>query len=224
MTQTNQSDRQRALTQPRAGAGQRDPQAPARTRRDSQSDSASEARYDPDQFTVDSKGVVSLKTYQRPFFGIQTLPVVGRGTGSTAPSTNIDNGLYSANMTAGKEVYPTWDVPEDADHAKTGKLILRFTALKGVITSATITLDTWALKPNELIPTTPDHTAAVTFAIDTIRKNVPVVLPIILHQQICCMRFRVTCSALTVPGPGELHLHAASIRYPTRYVHTHEAD
>jgi len=224
MTQTSPSDRQRAQTQPRAGAGQRDPQAPARTRRNSQSDSASEARYNPDQFTVNDKGVVSLKTYQRPFFGIQTLSAIGRGTGATAPSISIDNGLYSANMTVGKEVYPSWDVPEDADHTKTGKLILRFTALKNTVTSATITLDTWALKANELIPTTPDHTASVTFAVDAIRKNVPAVLPIILHQQICCMRFRVTCSALTVVGSGELHLHAASIRYPTRYVHTHEAD
>lgn len=221
MTQTSRSDRQQAMTQPRAGAGQRDPQAPARTRRDSQSDSASEARYDQDQFRVDSKGVVSLRTYQRPLQGTHNMSVIDRGVGSTKPSVHVNDGLYTAHMTVNKEVYPAWDIPEDADHTKQAKFILRFTALQNPVTSATIRLDTWAVKANEVIPTTPDHTATVTISIDTERKNVPAVLPVILHKQICCMRFRVAIDAVS---GGELHLHAASIRYPTRYLHTHEAD
>ena len=224
MSQTSPNARQNRQTSTRAGAGQRDPQASARTRRQTASDSAPETRYNPDQFKVSSDNVVSLRTVPRPLQGVQTLSAIGRGTGATAPSISIDNGLYSANMTVGKEVYPSWDIPEDADHTKTAKLVLRFTALKNTVTSATITLDTWAIGINELIPTTPHHTTSRTFAVDTIRKNVPCVLPIVLHKDICCMRFRVTCSALTVVGSGELHLHAASIRYPTRYLHTHEAD
>ena len=224
MTQTNRNTREQRQNAPRAGAGQRDPQAAARNRRATQSDDASNARYNPDQFKVSSDNVVSLRTVTRPLQGVQNLNAIGRGTGATAPSISIDNGLYSANMTVGKELYPSWDIPEDADHTKTAKLILRFTALKNTVTSATITLDSWAIGINELIPTTPNHTVSRTFAVDTIRRNVPCVLPVILHKDICCMRFRITCSALTVVSSGELHLHGASIRYPVRYLHTHEAD
>lgn len=222
--QTRQQDRENATQQVRAGQSGRDPQASVRARRNADAPAASEQQYDPKQFSVSSAGVVSLKTQARPTEAVQYLDMVATAHGTGAvPSVELYSNMIVLHFENGEAAYPFFDIPEAADHTKTARLVLRWTCETAAVTAATVTVDTFPVRRNQSIPTTAEHTASKSFTVPSILYSQTVTLPVPLHKNVDSLHLKVSTSGI-LPASAKLHLHGASIHYPLRYAHVHEAD